>query len=90
MQRSRHIKLVVTGRQRADDKTNEAVWPDRILWSFKSWLTTPFGRKPVLVIRDDENEPLLEERKVFVPRHAAVSFLRTATPRAMMRHNEAL
>lgn len=82
--------MVVTGRQRFDNETKEAAWSGRVLCSIKSLMATVFVNQPELVPRDDDQEPLLEETKPYVPKHAASSFLKTATSRAMMTRNEML
>jgi hypothetical protein len=89
MGRSLHVKLVVTGRRRSKGDPNEPTWPGRVLESLKSWLEMLLkSNKPSLAIRDYEKEPLLEETTVFVPKHAATSFLRTTTPRTTMMYDE--
>lgn len=87
---SHNIKMAVTGKQRFDSDTKESAWSSRALCSLKSLMAMVFVSQPEPVTRDDDREPLLEEKQPYVPKHAASSFLKTATSRAMMRRNEML
>ncbi|CAM1504729.1 Fc.00g023200.m01.CDS01 [Cosmosporella sp. VM-42] len=94
---SKQIKIIVTGcprrKEGAIDKiiekpAKEDPWSDGVIVSIKSWLATLVHGKSVVVIKEDEGKPLLEEEEtVFMPKHAAASFLRTTTTRSMRKFN---
>ncbi|KAI9172240.1 hypothetical protein HJFPF1_01735 [Paramyrothecium foliicola] len=81
-------KQGVTGR-----KSRVAAWSRRAMRSLRNWFTLCLGEQDtgdVWSQYDDYQKPLLFSAPMYTPRHAATSFLRTATPRKMRDANRCL
>lgn len=67
-------------------------WARRAIRSLRGCLTMCWGERDTTVEDDAEEdcEPLLGERRAYVPRHARTSFLKTTASRRLQRANSIL
>jgi hypothetical protein len=82
------------GLKRAPSKSKSRVgaWPRGAMRSLRRWFTMCLGERDAgtASVKDEHRSPLLTKAPIYTPRHAAASFLRTATSRKMRNDNRCL
>ncbi|KAF4458516.1 hypothetical protein FALBO_14747 [Fusarium albosuccineum] len=91
MAQYREIKIVMSSNHNTStittNKTQGPMWRASIISPVKSWAAKLFRNKYTCVETEDEFEPLLEEKMMYMPKPAGTSFLRTATLRSTKKYS---